>query len=95
MNVIVERGAEGNAAQSELKTPIVRLRDMLQGWANYVDDEEGQYPDALAVSEITALYRESGRLSEKDYPDLESEENAVCRFVNDKIVSLLLKRNDA
>ena len=90
MNATLEKEESIDAAQPTVKTPVTRLLDMVQGWERYVDEEEGEYPDTLTTDGIAALYREAGGIADRDYPDLESEQNAVCRFVTERVLAALL-----
>ncbi len=77
--------------QTELKTPSTRILDLLHGWGDYVASEENAYPDTLDASEIADLYQLAGNAVFRDYPDIETERDAVCRFVTEKVLPLLLK----
>ena len=70
---------------------LERVQDLLAGWTEYVSGLEGEYPDGLTSEEIGAVYQDAGRLLERNYPDIESERDAICRFVNEKVLPLLLK----
>jgi len=82
MNVVAE--------ETVSKTPMNRLLDMLAGWADYVGHEEDEYPDTLKGEQIAGLYQEAGALMERDFPDIESEQDAVCRFVTERVTATLL-----
>ena len=77
--------------ETQQKTPVTRLLDMLAGWSEYIEHENGKYPDTLSNEQIGALYQEAGAIAERDYGDIENEQNAVCRFVTERVIAALLK----
>ena len=90
MNATLELNETVAPTQPAVKRPITRLLDMVQGWERYIDEEEGEYPDTLTVDGIAALYHDAGGIADRDYPDLESEQDAVCRFVTERVLAALL-----
>lgn len=88
MNATAEK--PDTALESAVKTPVTRLLDLLVGWTNYVSDENGEFPDSLTADHIAALYSEAGGIADRDYPDLQSEQDAVCRFVTERVLAALL-----
>ncbi len=84
MSAIAAPIAERVAAQTDVKQSATRLLDLIHGWKNYVVSENGAYPDTLTGAELADLYQEAGGVAARDYPDLESEQNAVCRFIIDR-----------
>lgn len=77
------------AEQPATKTPGTRLLDLLHGWKNYVASEQGAYPDTLSGEELADMYQEAGAIAAQGYPDLESEQAAVCKFVVERLLSAL------
>ena len=77
------------AEETSVKTPSTRLLDLIQGWGNYVDAENGAYPDTLTPDALADLYQDAGIVFGQDYPDTESEQAAVCKFVVQRILPAL------
>ena len=83
MNTIIEKPA--------VKTPSTRLLDLLYGWADFIDAEESAYPDTLTPDVLADLYQEAGAVFGQAYPDFESEQDAVCRFMTERVFPVLLQ----
>ena len=75
-------------------TPGTRLLDLLAGWTNYVSsDEEQDCTDTMMqAEEIGALYQEAANLV-MPLEDAASEEIAVSQFLQERVLSLLLRKN--
>jgi len=83
------------APELDSKSPSNRLLDLLAGWAAFVgSEEENQIRDAgLSAEELGELYQAAGAESLAwDQLSLEEQERAVRRFVEERLVSLLLRR---
>lgn len=79
-----------NKAKLSNKTPVTRLLDLTCGWSNFVSEEHNKYPDTVRGDAIADLYQAAGALAE-DYPDLESEQNAVRAFMTERVFPVLLQ----
>ena len=77
--------------QTKSKTPSVRVLDLLAGWIEYVDRQNGEYPDTLSYDDVADLYQTAGEVACRDFPDSETERDAVCRFLTEKVIPLVLK----
>jgi hypothetical protein len=76
-----------------IKTPAARLLDLTCGWSEFVQGEDGRVVDpSVTVDELCDLYQEAGRaVSDVPEGDTEHEKVVVRRFVEERIVPLLLR----
>ncbi len=79
------------AEKSETKTPSNRLLDLLHGWKEFAYSDETTYPDPVVNEALADAYQEAGVVACRDYPDKDTERDAACRFVIEKVLPLLLK----
>lgn len=79
----------------EEATPVSRLMDMLVGWSAYADESEGA-DSQVTSDDISALYQEAGgEWLKVDESDAYGEDAMVRRFVEERVVPLLVRRKSA
>ena len=75
------------------KTPLTRLMDLTAGWAEFVQEGDGDVVDpAVSTDELCDLYQEAGLLMVEELSPRE-EVRQVRRFVEDRILPLLLRES--
>ena len=73
------------------KTQTTRLMDLLAGWAEFVENEEGKFDDPVTSDLIGDLYSEAAEIASRDYTDAEAERDAIGIFVSERLLPVLLK----
>ena len=69
---------------------VTRLMDMLAGWREFAVSSTDERGSLVTSKDIDNIYQRAGNLV-RPYPDLDTERDAVCRFIIVKVVPLLLK----
>ena len=68
-----------------------RLLDLIQGWAVYVEDQEGEFPDSVTSDQLQSLYQEMGAYSlQYEGKSSVEQDELTRRFVENRVLPHLL-----